>query len=64
MTKIKCIEKYPMVGGSIKAGAILTEKPSDIGKTKYEDEDGNVYVFDNSEIIFSPTFQKSFIKCN
>lgn len=53
-----------MVGGSIKAGAILTEKPSDIGKTKYEDEDGNVYVFDNSEIIFSPTFQKSFIKCN
>ncbi len=60
MPEIRCTKNYPMVGMVIKAGTVLTEISSVIGKTSYKDEDGNIHNFDNSEIIFSPEFRKSF----
>ncbi len=51
-----------MVGASIQPGTILTEIPEKMGSTSYKDGKDNTFTFDNSEIVFSPQFHKSFIK--
>ena len=61
MQTIKVVEEYPMVGGPIKKGTILYEMEStNPGSTSYKDDDGNIYHFDNSEIMFSSDFKASF----
>jgi len=61
---IKCVKDYPMVGGFVKKDTILTE---DLETTKNEfdgtvfiSKEGTEYHFNNSEIVFSTDFQKSF----
>lgn len=63
MKTIKCVKEYQMVGCQIPIETILTEISSEIGKTSYKDKKGIIYNFDNSEIVFSPIFQKSFVNC-
>ncbi len=65
MTKqvIECLKDYPMVGGSVKKGSILTEN-TQVNKESFDtlfiSETGIEYHFDNSEIVFSLNFKKSF----
>lgn len=64
MQTIKCIKDYQMVGGKIPSESILFEINSKTGSSSYKDKDENIYTFDNSEILFSPLFQKSFVLLN
>jgi len=61
---IKCIKDYPMVGGFVKEGTILTENleatENEFDGTVFTSKEGTEYHFNNSEIIFSLDFQKSF----
>jgi hypothetical protein len=61
MKTIKCVKEYQMVGGKILPETILSEIDSKIGSSSYKDKEGIIYNFDNSEILFSPIFQKSFV---
>ena len=61
MNTIKCVKEYQMVGYKIPPGTILIEIKSKIGRSTYKDKNKNLYHFDNSEILFSPLFQESFI---
>jgi hypothetical protein len=59
--KILAVKDYPIMGGIIKKGTMLQEENSRIiGMSTYIDPMGNVYMFDNSEILFSKEFEASF----
>jgi len=58
---IECVDDYPICGFIIKKGTILTENSgSKKGSTVFSSKDGYDFHFDNSEILFSPVFHKSF----
>jgi hypothetical protein len=74
MQTIEVVKDYPMLGYvvendkflagpgyKLKKGTILKEVESPKrGTTIFEDNKGNKFHFDNSEIVFSYEFQKSF----
>jgi hypothetical protein len=61
---IKCAKDYPMVGGVIKKGTILVENlnasKEAFDATVFTSKEGNNFHFNNSEIVFSRQFHKSF----
>jgi len=61
---IKCVKDYPVVGGFVKEGTILTEDleatKNEFDGTVFTSQKGIEYHFNNSEIFFSLDFQKSF----